>query len=99
VSSSHPLASPIRELREGRVAGGCGLLIDSGMPYRVELMYSYGWDDACWTECSFGEERPLRFENIEQAEAAIVELLAPWSGDEACELQFAGGRSIFVKCF
>jgi hypothetical protein len=39
-------------------------------------MYSYGWDDACWTECGFGEERPLRFENIEQAEAAIVELLA-----------------------
>ena len=52
------------------------MLIDSGMPYRVELRYSYGWDDACWTEGSCGEERPVRFGSIEQAEAAIVELLA-----------------------
>src|SRR4051794_24715526 len=46
------------------------------MQYRIELRYWHGWDDACWSEEINGETRPMRFQNIEEAEVAINEFFA-----------------------
>jgi hypothetical protein len=43
------------------------------MRFKIELRYFYGWDDANWTEEKNGQTRPLRFWNIEQAQAALAE--------------------------
>lgn len=46
------------------------------MPYKIQLRYFYGGDDAGWTEESDGEIKAMRFANIEQAPAALDELFA-----------------------
>jgi hypothetical protein len=48
------------------------------VPYKIELKYIYGWDDAEWT----GENNdgvaptPMRFRTIEAAQTAINEFFA-----------------------
>ena len=46
------------------------------MQYKIEVMYTYGWDDACWTEERDGVEKPLRFETIGNAQEALDEFFA-----------------------
>jgi hypothetical protein len=46
------------------------------MQYRIELRYWHGWGDACWTEEIDGEAKPMRFQNVEEAETAIGEFFA-----------------------
>jgi len=46
------------------------------MRYKIQLRYIYGWDDAGWTEEINGIEEPMRFETIEQAQAALEEFFA-----------------------
>ena len=41
------------------------------MPYKVELRYVYGWDDAGWTEGLDTVTRPTRFASTSEAEAAL----------------------------
>jgi len=44
------------------------------MQYKIEIVYTYGWDDACWTEeTTDGVTRPLRFETVGSAQAALDE--------------------------
>ena len=43
------------------------------MQFKIELQYFYGWDDANWTEENGEETQPMRFRNIEQAQAALDE--------------------------
>ena len=43
------------------------------MQYKIEVIYAHGWNDADWTEETDGETRPLRFENIPSAQAALDE--------------------------
>jgi hypothetical protein len=46
------------------------------MRYKVEMKYFYGWDDAGWTEEINGENRPLRFHSVDQAQAGMDEFYA-----------------------
>lgn len=48
------------------------------MLYKVEMRYSYGWDDACWEESEANETewKPLRFRSRAEAQTAIEEFLA-----------------------
>lgn len=46
------------------------------MPYKIELRYFYGWDDAGWTLEADTESTPMRFRTAEEAQAAIDELFA-----------------------
>ena len=46
------------------------------MSFKIEMRYFYGWDDAAWTEEKEGQERPLRFQSVQDAEADIAEFLA-----------------------
>ena len=46
------------------------------MQYKVEMKYFYGWDDAGWTEEPDEGSIPLRFESVDQAQAALVDLFA-----------------------
>ena len=41
------------------------------MQYKIEAIYTCGWDDACWTEETDGITRPLRFETISNAQTAL----------------------------
>jgi hypothetical protein len=41
------------------------------MQYKIEVIYAHGWNDAEWTEETDGETRPLRFEAIPSAQAAL----------------------------
>jgi hypothetical protein len=50
------------------------------MKYKVELNFSYGWDDAGWED----DDKPTRFDSIEEAQAAIDELIT--DVDEAVKL-------------
>jgi hypothetical protein len=43
------------------------------MQYKIEVIYSHGWDDAEWTEETDGETRPLRFETLDSAQVALDE--------------------------
>jgi hypothetical protein len=43
------------------------------MQYKIEVIYSHGWDDAEWTEETDAEIRPLRFETVDSAQAALDE--------------------------
>jgi hypothetical protein len=46
------------------------------MQYKIELRYFYSWDDAGWTEEINGEIKPLRFQTVGQAQAALDEMFA-----------------------
>ena len=46
------------------------------MQYKIEVIYICGWDDAEWTEETDGVTRPLRFETIGNAQAALDEFFA-----------------------
>jgi hypothetical protein len=46
------------------------------MPYKIELRYIYGWDDAEWTEETDGVEVPLRFRTRDEAMTALEEFFA-----------------------
>jgi hypothetical protein len=39
--------------------------------FRVEMLFSYGWDDAGWTK----DDKPWRFDTIAEAEAEITEFI------------------------
>ena len=41
------------------------------MQYKIEAVYTYGWDDAGWTEETDGVTRPLRFETSGDAQEAL----------------------------
>jgi len=48
--------------------------------YKIELRYSYGWDDAGWTDETVHEFKPTRFEAEASAEAALDEFFAEVKG-------------------
>lgn len=61
------------------------------MKYKVERLFSYGWDDAGWSE----DDKPMRFDSIQEARADIEETCqmtedavsqgdmdTPWRSDE-----------------
>ena len=56
-----------------RIASLCSNAV---MHYKIELRYLCGWDDAGWTEEIRGETNPMRFENVEQGQAALDEFFA-----------------------
>jgi hypothetical protein len=43
------------------------------MLFKIEVRYSYGWDDANWTDEADFEIKPTRFESIHQAQAYLDE--------------------------
>ena len=46
------------------------------MQYKIELRYSYGWDDADWTEDTDEESKSSRFKTLAQAHTALNEFFA-----------------------
>ena len=46
------------------------------MQYKIDLKYFSGWGDAEWTESIGTMDKPLRFETIDEAQAALEEFLA-----------------------
>ena len=46
------------------------------MRYKIEMRYSYGWDDAGWTDATDSEIIPTRFESMHYAQVALDELFA-----------------------
>jgi hypothetical protein len=46
------------------------------MQYKIEVIYTYGWDDAKWTEETGGVTRPLRFETTGSAQEALDKFFA-----------------------
>jgi hypothetical protein len=47
------------------------------MQYKIEVIYTYGWDDACWTEeTTDGVTRPLRFQTVGSAQVELGEFFA-----------------------
>ncbi|HEY5504085.1 MAG TPA: hypothetical protein VIK28_02935 [Sedimentisphaerales bacterium] len=47
------------------------------MQYKIEVIYTYGWDDACWTEeTTDGVTRPLRFQTVGSAQKELDEFFA-----------------------
>ena len=46
------------------------------MRYKIEVLYTSGWDDAEWTEETDGVIRPLRFETVGSAQADLDEFFA-----------------------
>lgn len=46
------------------------------MRYKIEALYTSGWDDAEWTEETNGVTRPLRFETARHAQADLEEFFA-----------------------
>ena len=43
------------------------------MKFKVELRYSYRWDDACWIDEIEDGIKPTRFETVTEAETALEE--------------------------
>jgi len=43
------------------------------MSYKIEARYTYGWDDAGWSESSGSRWKPLRFPTRAAAEEALRE--------------------------
>ena len=50
------------------------------MPYKIELRYSYGWDDAGWTDDTNLASKPTRFESVEDAQVALDEFFTEVKG-------------------
>ena len=46
------------------------------MRYKIEAIYTYGWDDAGWTEETDGATKPIRFETVNHAQAELEEFFA-----------------------
>lgn len=43
------------------------------MRYKIELQYSYGWDDAGWTDETAYKVEPVRFASAAEAQLALRE--------------------------
>ena len=51
------------------------------MQHKIEVNYTYGWDDACWTEeTTDGVTRPLRFQTAGSAQVALDEFFDDVNG-------------------
>lgn len=46
------------------------------MQYKIEAIYTYGWDDAGWTEETDGVTKPMRFETVSHAQVELEEFFA-----------------------
>ena len=46
------------------------------MQFKIETLYTYGWDDAEWTEEADGITKPLRFQSVVSAQKALDEFFA-----------------------
>lgn len=46
------------------------------MQYKIEVIYTSGWDDAEWTVETDGVTSPLRFETSSHAQAELEEFFA-----------------------
>ena len=46
------------------------------MKFKIEVVYTYGWDDAGWIEETKGVTRPLRFGTVVHAQAALDKFFA-----------------------
>ena len=46
------------------------------MQYKIEALYTYGWDDAEWSEETGGVTKPLRFQSVANAQKELDEFLA-----------------------
>lgn len=46
------------------------------MQYKVEIKYFNGWDDAGWTEETDSENKPLRFDSMQQAQTELESFFA-----------------------
>lgn len=46
------------------------------MRYKIEVIHTYGWDDAGWTEEASGVTKPMRFETVSHAQADLEEFFA-----------------------
>ncbi len=46
------------------------------MLYKIEIRYSYSWDDAEWTDEKDGIITPVRFRTVNEAQAAIDQFFA-----------------------
>ena len=46
------------------------------MPYKIELRYFYGWDDAGWTDEDDAGSTPTRFQTVNEAQDALDEFFA-----------------------
>jgi hypothetical protein len=46
------------------------------MQYKIEVLYTSGWDDAEWTEETDGVTKPMRFETVSHAQADLEEFFA-----------------------
>jgi hypothetical protein len=49
---------------------------DFSMPYKIELRYIYGWDDAEWTYEDDAGITPMRFCTVDDAQAELDEFFA-----------------------
>ena len=41
------------------------------MLFKIETLYTYGWDDANWTDELDSQTKPTRFESYQEAQAAL----------------------------
>jgi len=46
------------------------------MQYKIEVLYTFGWDDAEWTEETDGVTKPMRFETVNHAQVELEEFFA-----------------------
>ena len=46
------------------------------MQFKVEMKYFYGWDNAGWTEETDDASKPMRFGNVQQAQAELDDFFA-----------------------
>jgi len=46
------------------------------MQYKIEVIYTSGWDDAEWTVETDGVTRPLRFQTVDSAQVELNEFFA-----------------------
>lgn len=72
------------------------------MPYKVEMKYIYGWDDAGWTDEADEGSKPTRFNSVQEAQAELEDLFADvkaavTSGDMDIEENPADYRIVAVS--
>ncbi len=46
------------------------------MPYKIQMRYSSGWDDAGWTDEKDGKSITTRFQTVAQARTGLVEFVS-----------------------
>lgn len=72
------------------------------MQYKIELRYSYGWDDASWTDETSWETKPTRFGTVDDSQAALDEFFddvkaAVAAGNMDSEVDRADYRIVELK--